>query len=161
MLKFGMLKQGLKVWIQNGSKLGIEWGTLSAIFSGSESFCANIRQKHDRWNSYIGSGMASACMRLNEGPKGIFMNFCVGFAFMYVIDMLVPSDVPTSVEQTAAHEVGSKIPKRVASINKKPLTTTTIFSAKRYVKGVPNKSASASVRNTSNSIVSFFKKLMS
>ena len=160
MLKFGMLKQGLKVWIKDGSKLGIEWGTLSAIFSGSESFFANIRQKQDRWNSYIGSGMASACMRLSEGPKGIVMNFCIGFAFMYVIDMLVPSDVPTSVEQTAAHEVGSKIPK-IAPISKKTLTTTTTFSAKRYVKGVPNKAASASVRNTSNSIVSFIKKLIS
>ena len=158
MLKFGMLKQGLKVWIKDGSKLGIEWGTLSAIFSGSESFCANIRQKNDRWNSYIGSGMASACMRFNEGPKGILMNFCIGFAFMYVIDMLVPSDVPTSVEQTAAHEVGSKIPKRVPPVNKKSLTATT-FSAKRYVKGIPNKSAS--VRNTSNSIVSFIKKIIS
>ena len=85
------------------------------------------------------------------------MNFCIGFAFMYVIDMLVPSDVPTSVEQTAAHEVGSKIPKRVPPV-KKSLTTTT-FSAKRYVKGIPNKSASA--KNTSNSIVSFIKKIIS
>jgi len=126
MLKFGCLKEGIKPWIQKGSQLGIEWGTLSAIFSGGESFFANIRQKRDRWNSYMGSGLTSACMRIKEGPKSIIMNFCIGFAFMYIVDMIVPSSIPTSIEQTAAHEASSKLPKSIS----KTLTPTGITTKK-------------------------------
>ena len=124
MLKFGCLKEGIKPWIQKGSQLGIEWGTLSAIFSGGESFFANIRQKRDRWNSYMGSGLTSACMRIKEGPKSIIMNFCIGFAFMYVVDMIAPSTVPSSIEQTVSHEATTKLPK-ISDISKKLTPTLT------------------------------------
>lgn len=150
-LKFGLLKQGLKVWFENGSQLGIEWGTLSAVFSGTESFFANIRQKQDRWNSYIGSGVASASMRLNEGPSSVIKNFAIGFAFMYFIDMLVPSEVPTSIEQTAAHEVSSKIPKTKMVLNKKSLPNNT-FYAKKLVKG--------KTQQKHNGFINFIKKFI-
>ena len=154
LLKFGLLKQGLKLWIKEGSKLGIEWGTLSGVFSGTESFIANIRQKKDRWNSYIGSGMASACIRASEGPKGIAINFCIGFAFMYIIDMIVPQNVPTSVEQTAAHETTTKISNKISQSFSTARTKT--FAQKRFIRG-----RQPIIRNSSlSSITNFIKKIL-
>ena len=54
------------------------------------------------------------------------MNFCIGFAFMYIVDMIVPSSIPTSIEQTAAHEASSKLPKSIS----KTLTPTGITTKK-------------------------------
>lgn len=150
LLKFGLLKQGLKLWIKEGSKLGLEWGTLSGVFSGTENFIANVRQKKDRWNSYIGSGMASACMRAGEGPKGIIMNFCIGFAFMYIIDMIVPATVPTSIEQTAAHETTTKISNKISQSYSTARTKT--LNAQRFIRGKH--------RNSTIKITNFIKKFL-
>ena len=61
----------MKYWLKEGCTVGVEWARISALFSGSEEFCLKIRNKKDRWNSYIGSGMVSAVLRVNEGPIGV------------------------------------------------------------------------------------------
>ena len=100
-------------------KVGSEWSRISALFSAAEEFCGSVRDKRDKWNTYIGSGIVSAVLRINEGPVGvaqgifviqiqmplttIFYNiscsvgFAAGFGFFYAIDLLIPGAANVNV----------------------------------------------------------------
>jgi hypothetical protein len=69
----------LKLWASEGVKVGTEWSRISALFSAAEEFCSGVRAKKDKWNAYIGSGIVSAVLRINEGPVGVVQGifFCV------------------------------------------------------------------------------------
>jgi hypothetical protein len=54
--------------LKEGLKVGVEWSRISALFQGSEVLISKLRDKQDRWNSYIGSGILSAALRYQEGP---------------------------------------------------------------------------------------------
>lgn len=89
LLKIGMIKNS-KQWIVEGSKMGIEWGTFSALFTSGEVLCAGLRGVEDRWNTYLGSGLCSCFTRVAEGPFGMAQGFIGGVALMYVLDQLLP-----------------------------------------------------------------------
>ena len=55
-------KEGFREVLRRGVHMGIEWAQISAIFSGAEIFCSKIRNKEDRWNAYIGSGIGTASL---------------------------------------------------------------------------------------------------
>lgn len=86
-----LFKDGPKLWVKTGSKMGVEWGVISGAFAGGEAFFAVLRGKQDRWNTYFGSGLASAIMGAKDGPLGVVQGFCAGFAFIYAIDRFLPS----------------------------------------------------------------------
>lgn len=50
------------------------------------------RAKVDRWNSYVGSGLVSALLRMDEGPIGVAQGFVVGVGFFYLIDQMMPNN---------------------------------------------------------------------
>ncbi len=107
LLKIGMIKNS-KQWIVEGSKMGIEWGTFSALFTSGEVFCAGIRGVEDRWNTYIGSGLCSCFTRAAEGPFAMAQGFIGGVALMYVLDQLLPQiQQPPLESQLAARNAAS------------------------------------------------------
>jgi hypothetical protein len=75
-----------KAWMGKGFAMGRDWGRTSAFFLGGEIFTEKLRGKKDRWNSYVGSGLGSAALRLDEGPVGMFNGFIFGAGFLYVFD---------------------------------------------------------------------------
>jgi hypothetical protein len=75
-----------KAWMGKGFTMGRDWGRTSAFFLGGEIFTEKLRGKKDRWNSYVGSGLGSAALRLDEGPVGMFNGFIFGAGFLYVFD---------------------------------------------------------------------------
>lgn len=93
-----LFKSGFKVWIKTGSKMGIDWAVFSGVFAGGVSFFATVRDKDDRWNTYLGSGLASAMTRIKDGPMGVCQGFAQGFAFLYAIDQFLPPEgIPTAL----------------------------------------------------------------
>ena len=70
-LSHSLFSPGLKLWASEGIKVGTEWSRISALFSAAEEFCSGVRAKKDKWNTYIGSGIVSAVLRINEGPVGV------------------------------------------------------------------------------------------
>lgn len=88
-MKVGLFREG-KVWLTEGSKMGIEWGQVSALYAFGEKFTERVRAVEDRWNSYIGSGICSAFMRCKEGRLGMAQGFIAGVALMYTLDRLLP-----------------------------------------------------------------------
>ena len=107
LLKIGMIKKS-KQWIVEGSKMGIEWGTFSALFTSGEVFCAGIRGVEDRWNTYVGSGLCSCFTRAAEGPFAMAQGFIGGMALMYVLDQLLPQiQQPPLQSQLAARNAAS------------------------------------------------------
>jgi hypothetical protein len=107
LLKIGMIKNS-KQWIVEGSKMGIEWGTFSALFTSGEVFCAGIRGVEDRWNTYVGSGLCSCFTRAAEGPFAMAQGFIGGMALMYVLDQLLPQiQQPPLESQLAARNAAS------------------------------------------------------
>ena len=76
-----------KVWAGKGYVMGRDWGRTSAFFLGGEVFAEKIRNKKDRWNSYVGSGLGSAALRMDEGPMGMVNGFIFGFGFLYIFDV--------------------------------------------------------------------------
>lgn len=87
LMKIGMIKD-VKGWLLEGSKMGMEWGAFSALFTGGEELCLKLRNKNDRWNSYIASGFCSGYMKMPEGYLGVAQGFVSGVAVMYTIDQL-------------------------------------------------------------------------
>jgi hypothetical protein len=107
LLKIGMIRNS-KQWIVEGSKMGIEWGTFSALFTSGEVFCAGIRGVEDRWNTYVGSGLCSCFTRAAEGPFAMAQGFIGGMALMYVLDQLLPQlQQPPLESQLAARNAAS------------------------------------------------------
>ena len=102
-LKIGLVSQG-KTWLKEGSKLGIEWGQVSALYAFGEKLTEKVRAVEDRWNSYIGSGICSAFMRYKEGRLSMAQGFIAGVALMYTLDRLLPrlTAVPPINETTLA-----------------------------------------------------------
>lgn len=92
LLNVNMIKDP-KVWMKKGVYTGLDWAAIGAYFVAGETFCAKIRNVDDRLNSYIGSGVSAAMLRMKEGPYGIAQGFIVGYAFMYVIDRMVGDTV--------------------------------------------------------------------
>jgi hypothetical protein len=92
----------LKSWVVSGSQMGIEWGKISACFAAGDVLSSIIRGKEDRWNTVIGSGLASAALRINEGPVAIAQGFGMGCLFVYAIDQFMPqtNDVTGTGPQT-------------------------------------------------------------
>jgi len=86
-----------KTWLTLSGKLGVEWATISGLFAGGESLFKTLRGKEDRWNVYLGSGLASAVMGAKEGPIGSIQGFAAGFAFVYAIDQFLPEENMPSV----------------------------------------------------------------
>ena len=62
LLNLSHSKEGFREVLRRGVRMGIEWAQISAIFSGAEIFCSKIRNKEDRWNAYIGSGIGTASL---------------------------------------------------------------------------------------------------
>ena len=77
-----------KVWIQKGYTLGKDWGRTSAFFLGGEVLSEKLRGKKDRWNRYVGSGLGSATLRIDEGPISMLNGFLFGFGFLYAFDTM-------------------------------------------------------------------------
>lgn len=86
-----LFREGPKKWIVSGSKMGLDWGVISGTFAGGEVLFAVLRGKQDRWNTYLGSGLASAAMGAKDGPLGMAQGFVAGFCFVYAIDRFLPS----------------------------------------------------------------------
>ena len=55
-----------------------------------------MRKKDDQWNRSIGSGIASAALRIKEGPIQIFQGFLFGFGFVYLLGL---SNIPKEPEK--------------------------------------------------------------
>jgi len=94
----------IDAWIMRGAATGIEWAKIGAYFVGGEVMFANLRNKDDRINAYLGSGLTSGLLRMDEGPLGIAQGFAIGYGFMYAIDKFI-------VDDPAAHNLktsGSK-----------------------------------------------------
>jgi hypothetical protein len=77
-----------KVWWNTAYSMGRDWGRTSAFFIGGDAFAETLRGKKDKFNSYIGSGLGSMVMRMDEGPWGMAQGFVVGFCFLYAFDLL-------------------------------------------------------------------------
>lgn len=86
----------IDAWLLRGVSSGMEWAKISAFYTGGETFFLNVRGKDDRMNAYLGSAVASALLRIEEGPLGMIQGFVVGYGFMYAIDQLV---VPKEISQ--------------------------------------------------------------
>jgi hypothetical protein len=99
-----------KTWLTLSGKLGVEWATISGLFAGGESLFKTLRGKEDRWNVYLGSGLASAVMRAKEGPIGSIQGFFAGFAFVYAIDQFLPEENMPSVPGVARGVGAAKMP---------------------------------------------------
>lgn len=99
-----------KTWLTLSGKLGVEWATISGLFAGGESLFKTLRGKEDRWNVYLGSGLASAVMRAKEGPIGSIQGFAAGFAFVYAIDQFLPEENMPSVPGVARGVGAAKMP---------------------------------------------------
>lgn len=87
----GSYKEGIKVVLKKGAVMSCEWGQISAIFTGAEYFLATIRDKDDRWNAYIGSGIGTASLGYKEGLPGMVKGFIGGVAFLYMFDVVIAS----------------------------------------------------------------------
>ena len=110
-----LIKEGLKPWAIKGSTLGIDWGKVSALFVGGEKLLFELRGKEDRWNQILGSGLASALLRVNDGPVAMLQGGMMGSAFIMVIDMMsVNTDANANVESAAANRLNARAAKSVA-----------------------------------------------
>ena len=107
-----LIKEGFKPWVVKGSALGLDWGKVSALFVGGEKLTLELRGKEDRWNQILGSGLASALLRVNDGPAAMLQGAMLGCAFIMVIDMLQP-------------ELGDDTAIHVQSSQKRPASSTT------------------------------------
>ena len=129
LLKIGMIKNS-KQWIVEGSKMGIEWGTFSALFTSGEVLCAGLRGVEDRWNTYVGSGLCSCLTRAAEGPFAMAQGFVGGVALMYVLDQLLPQIQQPPLETQLAGRNAASTARRsrgVASITSKSRGATRRF----------------------------------
>ena len=88
-----LVKEGFKPWMVKGSALGLDWGKVSALFVGGEKFVLELRGKEDRWNQILGSGLASALLRVDDGPAAMLQGAMLGCAFIMVIDLLQPTEL--------------------------------------------------------------------
>jgi hypothetical protein len=57
----------LDAWLFRGVTVGMEWAKISSYYNIGEIFFLNLRNIDDRKNNYLGSGLASALLRINEG----------------------------------------------------------------------------------------------
>jgi hypothetical protein len=97
--KFAVLRSnGVKAWGLEALKMGVEWGSFSASYSGGEQFFARIRGLDDKINSYIACGICSAISRVKEGYPAMTQGFVTGFAFVYVLEQLTESMAKKAAE---------------------------------------------------------------
>jgi len=92
-----LFKGRIKAWLMGGGRLGVDWACISGLFSSGETLVATLRAKDDKWNVYLGSGLASAAMGAKEGPIGAAQGFAAGFAFMFAVDQFLPEENMPSV----------------------------------------------------------------
>ena len=59
----------LDAWLFRGVSVGMEWAKISSYYNIGEIFFLNLRNIDDRKNNYLGSGLASALLRMNEGKS--------------------------------------------------------------------------------------------
>lgn len=76
------------MWVKAGAKTGLTWSKIGAFFTAAEIFSLKIRNVDDRINEFIGSGVTSAILRIEEGPLGVIQGFIVGYGFMYAFEEL-------------------------------------------------------------------------
>mmetsp|Transcript_31600 Transcript_31600/g.34545 ORF Transcript_31600/g.34545 Transcript_31600/m.34545 type:complete len:266 (+) Transcript_31600:242-1039(+) len=99
----------VKLWLKNGVMTGLEWGKVTAIYAGGETFCKAIRGVDDRQNAYLGSGLASAVLRIQDGPIGMLQGFAIGYVFLIAVDSVLKhtdASVPLPViEKHGKHEL--------------------------------------------------------
>jgi hypothetical protein len=101
--KFSALRSnGAKAWGLEALKMGVEWGSFSASYSGGEQFFARIRGLDDKINSYIACGICSAISRVKEGYPAMTQGFVTGFAFVYVLEQLTESMAKKAAEAEGA-----------------------------------------------------------
>jgi hypothetical protein len=62
----------LDAWLFRGVTVGMEWAKISSYYNIGEIFFLNLRNIDDRKNNYLGSGLASALLRMNEGKSCCF-----------------------------------------------------------------------------------------
>lgn len=53
---------------------------------GGEVLCRSLRDVDDDFNTYIGSGLAAALLRYEDGPLGMLQGFAIGYGFMFAIE---------------------------------------------------------------------------
>jgi hypothetical protein len=97
MLPIGMVmngkvltKEGVKAWLIKGSALSLDWGKVSALFVGGEKLLTSFRGKEDKWNTILGSGLASGLLRIKEGPAAMAQGAMLGAGFVMAIDLMQP-----------------------------------------------------------------------
>eukprot|EP01039_Chlorochromonas_danica_P007760 gene7760-8571_t len=98
LLNVQLIRSNVVEWLRKGAAVGVEWSKIGAVFVGGEILCQKLRACDDRLNVYVGSGLSSAVLRIEEGPFGMLQGFLVGYAFMYVIDKFfveTPQSMPT------------------------------------------------------------------
>ncbi|RYG96564.1 hypothetical protein EON65_54205, partial [archaeon] len=96
LLNVQVLPLGWKAWVQKGGAVGLDWSKIGAIYVGGEVLSEKLRNVSDRVNVYIGSGLSTAALRINEGPAGMLQGFVAGYAFMYVLDKFF-ADSPQTI----------------------------------------------------------------
>ncbi len=135
-LKFNKLMQGVgpKRWFTESSTIGLEWARISAIYSGGEKLSSVIRGKDDKWNSILGSGVASGVMRINEGPFAVLNGFVLGCVFVYAINAYMPS--PTTTGKSVSTTSKASTLTLNTTINKAKRGPTS-FNANSYMKTRP------------------------
>lgn len=80
-----------KVWVASALKTGVEWAKYSGLYMGGDEFFAKMRNRDDRYNSYFGSALTSAVLRIEEGPLSMIQGFVVGYGFMFALDQVMLS----------------------------------------------------------------------
>ncbi|KAJ1432754.1 hypothetical protein B484DRAFT_429772 [Ochromonadaceae sp. CCMP2298] len=93
----------IDAWIMRGAATGIEWAKIGAYFVGGEVLCANLRNKDDRMNAFLGSGLTSALLRIDEGPLGMAQGFAIGFGFMFAIEQFIVDEPAVHGTATSKH----------------------------------------------------------
>lgn len=75
----------IDAWLFRGVTVGMEWAKISSYYNIGEIFFLNIRNMDDRKNNYLGSGLASALLRMNEGNNIILYITTTTSLFLYFI----------------------------------------------------------------------------
>ena len=129
-----LFKVGAKAWLKQGSKLGMDWASISGLFAGGETFFATLRGSEDRWNVYLGSGLASAVMGgAKEGwPMGAVQGFAAGFFFMLAVDQFLPPEGVPTVPMSARDAARRSAAMNPAVARK---SATAAAAVRRYKKG--------------------------
>lgn len=79
----------LDAWLFRGVTVGMEWAKISSYYNIGEIFFLNLRNIDDRKNNYLGSGLASALLRINEGKVVIINSIIIIIATIIIINIII------------------------------------------------------------------------